>query len=318
MKLFWRGAAVVLLVLVATGAGFYVHPLWVNDQLIRFNLWRNHAQSKYVEAGSYRLHYYELLPADGSVGTPLVLVHGLGARAEDWEPLMVGLAGKGFHVYAPDLLGCGRSPRPDVSYSIPLEEEIVVAFMRAAHLARADVGGWSMGGWVAMKLTLDHPELVDRLVVFDSAGVYFTVDEAADVFTPTDVAGVRRLLAVLSPRPIAMPDFVARDLVQRIGAGAWVIHRSLGEMMSGKDLLDFKLHGIQRPTLVVWGSHDDLIPLEAGDRIHGGIPGSSMVVVEGCGHLAPAECWRPVLESTVDFLRAEPVVRGGRRLVAGQ
>src|SRR5258708_3237484 len=128
MKLFWRGAVVVLLVLVATGAGFYVHPLWVNDQLIRFSLWRNHAQSKYVEAGSYRLHYYELLPADGSVGTPLVLVHGLGAGAEDWEPLGVGLAGKGCQVYAPDLGGCGR------------------------------VGGGGRGEWWGMKWTLANRE----------------------------------------------------------------------------------------------------------------------------------------------------------------
>jgi pimeloyl-ACP methyl ester carboxylesterase len=318
MKLFWRGAVVVLLMLVAAGLIFYIHPLWVNDQLVRFALWRNHAQSRYVEAGGYRLHYYEVLPADGSAGTPLVLVHGLGARAEDWGPLMLGLAARGFHVYAPDLLGFGRSPRPVVSYSISLEEETVVGFMRAVQLARADVGGWSRGGWVAMKLTLDHPELVDRLVVYDSAGVYFSSADAAEVFTPADVAGVHRLLTVLSPRPIAMPDFVARDLVRRIGGVSWIIHRSLAEMMGGRDLLDFKLQGIRRPTLVVWGGHDDLIPVEVGDRIHAGIPGSSMVEVEGCGHLAPAECWWPVLESTVEFLQAEPVIQGGKRVVAGE
>jgi pimeloyl-ACP methyl ester carboxylesterase len=231
---------------------------------------------------------------------------------------MTGLAAKGFHVYAPDLLGYGRSPQPDVSYSITLEEQTVVAFMQAVHLTRADVGGWSMGGWVAMKMALDHPELVDRLVLYDSAGVYFSSAEVADVFTPTDVAGVRRLLTVLSPKPITMPDFVARDVVRKNSEMAWVIHRSLGEMMGGRDLLDFRLYKIQRPTLVVWGGKDDLIPLEAGDRIHAGIAESSMVIVEGCGHLAPAECWQPVLQSTVEFLRAEPVMQGGRKTVAGE
>ena len=90
-----------------------------------------------------------------------------------------GLAAQGFHVYVPDLLGYGRSPKPDVDYSISLEEKTVVEFMQAVHVPRADVGGWSMGGWIAMKLALDHPEMVDRLVVYDSAGVYFPATLAA-------------------------------------------------------------------------------------------------------------------------------------------
>jgi pimeloyl-ACP methyl ester carboxylesterase len=315
MKWFLRAVAVVVLLLVLGGLVFYLHPLWVSDQVIRLSLWRNHAQSKYIEAGGYRVHYYEVLPQDGSAGTPLLLIHGLGARGEDWGPLMTGLAAKGFHVYAPDLLGYGRSPRPDVGYSISLEEAAVVAFMQAVHLSRADVGGWSMGGWVAMKLTLDHPELVNRLIVYDSAGVYFNSVETAEVFTPSDVAGVHKLMALLSPTPRVLPEFVAQDAVRKLQGNAWVIKRSVAAMLGGRDLLDFRLQGISRPTLVVWGGHDDLIPVEAGERIHKGISGSSMVVVEGCGHLAPAECWKPVLESTVGFLRAEPAMQGGASVV---
>jgi pimeloyl-ACP methyl ester carboxylesterase len=316
MKWFLRSVAVVLLLVIVAGLVVYLQPLWVSDQQIRFTLWRNHAQSKYVEAGGYRLHYYEVLPQDGSAGTPLLMIHGLGARSEDWGVLMTQLAAKGFHVYAPDLLGYGRSPKPDVSYSISLEEATVVSFMQVMHLTRPDVAGWSMGGWVAMKLTLDHPELVDRLVVYDSAGVYFNSAETADIFTPSDVAGVRRLMAVLSPKPLPLPDFIARDVARKLQQNAWIIRRNVGSMMAGHDLLDFKLQGISRPTLVVWGSRDELIPVEAGDRIHAGIAGSSMVVVEGCGHLAPAQCWRPVLASTVEFLRSEPVIRGGKKTVA--
>ncbi len=65
-------------------------------------------------------------------------------------------------------------------------------FMQAVGLTRADVGGWSMGGWIAMKLALDHPELVDRLVVYDSAGIYFPATFGADLFVPADAAGVKR------------------------------------------------------------------------------------------------------------------------------
>ena len=131
------------------------------------------------------------LPDGG--GTPLVLVHGLGARGEDWAAMIPALAAQGFHVYVPDLLGYGRSPKPDVDYSISLEEQTVAQFMQAMHVARADVGGWSMGGWIAMKLALDHPEMVDRLVIYDSAGTYFPATWEPDLFTPTMLAGVSEI-----------------------------------------------------------------------------------------------------------------------------
>ena len=237
-----------------------------------------------------------------------MLIHGLGARGEDWAALMPGLAAAGFHVYAPDLLGYGRSPRPDISYSIAKEEALSSHSCSAVHLTRADVGGWSMGGWIALKLTLDHPEMVDRLVVYDSAGVYFPAEDVADVFTPTDAAGVRRLMTSALAAAGEYAGLRGPGCLAQGARNSWVIHRSMAQMMTGRDLLDFRLHRIQRPTLVVWGSRDDLIPLAAGERMHELIPGSTLDVVEGCGHLAPSECWRPVLKSTVEFLE------GGNRL----
>jgi pimeloyl-ACP methyl ester carboxylesterase len=317
MKRFLLVTAVVLLVVLAGGVIFVRYPLWVNDQVIRYGLWRSHVKSEYLEAGGHRLHYFEASPPDGSAGTPLLLVHGLGASGQEWAAMMPGLAAKGFHVYAPDLPGYGRSSRPDVDYSISFEEQTTVDFMRSVHLTRADIGGWSMGGWISMKLALDHPELVDRLVVYDSAGVYFPASEDVDIFTPTDVAGVHRLLTMLSPRTLTMPDFVAKAVVRRNQEIAWVIHRNMVAMMSGQDLLDFRLHKIRRPTLVMWGSRDDLIPLAVGERIHDTIPGSSLAVVEGCGHLMPAECPKPAIEATVEFLRSEPVMRDAKLILNG-
>ncbi len=309
---------VVLLVIVLTAAGllFYYNPLWVADQLTRFHLWREGVQSKYVEAGGYRMHYFEALPAQGTAGTPLLLVHGLGARGEDWAAMIPALAARGFHVYVPDLLGYGRSPRPDVSYSIAMQETVVVQFMQAVHLARADVGGWSMGGWVSMKLALDHPELVDRLVVYDSAGIYFPATFGPELFVPSDAAGVRRLMTILSPHPREVPAFVTKAVLRKFAQNGWVISRSMTAMTSGRDLLDFRLYNIQQPTLIVWGAQDDLIPLSSGKKMHELIPRSVLNVVEGCGHLAPLECSQPVVEGTVDFLRAEPPMQGGERVFA--
>jgi pimeloyl-ACP methyl ester carboxylesterase len=302
-----------LLVVVAAGLIFYRYPLWVADQQIRFHLWREGVKSEYVEAGGYRLHYFEASPGNGGGGTALVLVHGLGARGEDWAAMIPALAAQGFHVYVPDLLGYGRSPKPDVDYSISLEEQTVVQFMRAMHVPRADVGGWSMGGWIAMKLTLDHPEMVDRLVIYDSAGVYFPATWDAELFTPADVVGVKKLIAMLTPKPGPLPGFAAEAALRKLEKNAWVIRRSMTAMTSGRDLLDFRLYQITQPMLIVWGAQDDLIPLSAGEAIHKRVPQSVLNIVEGCGHLAPAECPRPVIEGTVEFLKAEPPMRGGEK-----
>jgi pimeloyl-ACP methyl ester carboxylesterase len=183
--------------------------------------------------------------------------------------------------------------------------------MQAVHLPRADVGGWSMGGWVSMKLALDHPEMVDRLMIYDSAGIYFPATFGPELFTPKDVAGVRKLMAILTPKPIHMPEFAAKAALRKLQRNAWVIRRSMTAMTNGYDLLDFRLQNIQQPMLIVWGAQDELIPLSVGETIHRDVPHSVLDVVEGCGHLAPAECAKPVLEGTLDFLRAQPPMQGG-------
>jgi pimeloyl-ACP methyl ester carboxylesterase len=306
----------MVLVVFALGAGlvFYFNPLWVADQQTRIKLWREGVKSEYVDAGGYRLHYFE---AGRSDGTPLLLVHGLGARGEDWREMIPAMAARGFHIYAPDLPGYGRSSKPaDANYSIAMEEAAVVSFMQAVHLPRADVGGWSMGGWVSMKLALDRPEMVDRLVVYDSAGIYFPASFGPELFVPGDAPGVTRLVKILSPRPGPMPDFVMRAVIRKIAQNGWVVQRSMTAMTNGRDLLDFRLHDIRQPTLVVWGAEDELIPLEVGKKIHEGIPNSSLKVVGGCGHLAPLECSEPVAEATEKFLRAPLSVQAGESLQA--
>ncbi|MDE3104540.1 MAG: alpha/beta fold hydrolase [Acidobacteriota bacterium] len=315
MKVVLRTFWVLLVLCVAAGITFYTNPLWVNDELLRLKLWRAGVNGHSIQVDGYRLHYLEAAPADGSAGVPLLLLHGLGSRGEDWARLIPLLAAQGFHVYAPDLLGYGRSQKPDVDYSIALEEKTVVAFMDAVHLSHADVGGWSMGGWVAMKLAAEHPERVDRLVLYDSAGVYFAgAEDVAELFVPHNLAGLSRLMAMLSPRPAKLPVFAQRAALRRIQGNSWVVLRAVASMQAAGDLMEFRLSEIHQPTLMVWGGADALIPLSAGEKMHAGIPGSVLDVVQGCGHLAPAECTAPVLQATLGFLKAEPPPRGGETL----
>ncbi len=163
-----------------------------------------------------------------------------------------------------------------------------------------------MGGWVVAKLTVDHPELVDRLVLYDSAGIYFPATFDASLFSPSDKAGLEHLTHMLEPDPPKLPDFAVRAAIRKLQRNAWVIQRSVSAMTSGRDLLDFRLAHISRPTLIVWGDKDILIPVSVAESMHQLIPRSSLVFVQGCGHLAPAQCSAPVIATTVKFLDSEP------------
>jgi len=320
-RLLRRVFLLLFLFALAGVAVCYWQPLWVADQLIRLNLRSAGVESKYVDVDGYKIHYFEArapssLQVQGG-GTPLVLVHGLGARGEDWAGMIPSLAAQGFHVYAPDLLGYGRSPKPDIDYSIGIQERTVANFIKAVNLEKTDLGGWSMGGWIALKLTVDHPELVNRLVVYDAAGVYFPPTFDPALFAPKNKEQYSQLFAMLTPRPPSLPAFIIDAAIRRLQKSAWVIQRTVRSMQLGHDLLDFSLGQISRPTLIVWGGEDKLIPPSVGETMHRLIAGSSMLTIAGCGHLAPSECAKPVLQGTISFLKSDPAVTPGETTVSG-
>ena len=319
------GTVLLLFALVAGGT-FYWNPLWVNDRQIHYRLWRAGVRSEYVNVQGNRIHTFEAGPPDGTPGKPLLLLHGLGSRGEDWAPLIPGLAAAGFHVYAPDLLGYGRSDKPNLICSIQVEEEVVLHFIQATGMARADgagnsttidLAGWSMGGWIAAKLALDDPAAIDRLVLYDSAGITIQPNFPRDAFVPTDAAGLSRLMALLMPHPPRLPGFVVRASLRRLKSNSRIVQQSMDSMLSGQDLLDARIGSIAQPTLIVWGAEDRLIPISVGEAMHREIPNSVFEGVAGCGHLAPNQCPKPVLEGTIQFLKAQPPMQGGEQMLAG-
>ena len=235
-----------------------------------------------------------------------MLVHGLGAMAESWAEVMTALMRHGYRVYAIDLPGFGRSDRPDVDYSIAFQAEILKQFFDSQNLVRADLGGWSMGGWVALKFTLDHPEGVRRVFVVDSAGLRFQLPFDPALFHPATVDQAQQLLLLLTPQAARIPRFVARDLVRQMRPTRWVVERALNSMMAGSDLLDGKLSAIHAPVLIAWGKQDAMIPLMCGEEMHRQMPQSQLAIFDGCGHMMPTECCGRLVLETLHFLEADP------------
>jgi len=218
-KLVWSTVIVVGLIL-AVFIGFWARPLSYFNALTYVQLRLAGAHSRSVTVARHRLHYYEMGRTDGP---PVVLVHGLGGRCEDWRNLAPYLVRAGFRVYMPDLPGFGRSERPaDFSYSIPDQATTVVGFMDAMGLQRVDLGGWSMGGWIVQKIAADHPDRVARLMLFDSAGIHEVPAWDTRLFTPASEVELDQLDALLMPHPPQVPGFIMADSMRGLSIALWI------------------------------------------------------------------------------------------------
>jgi pimeloyl-ACP methyl ester carboxylesterase len=294
----WTLVSLLALALLA-GVGFYFRPVSYLNAWTYLQEDLSGIESRSVQVAGHRVHYLAEGPANGPV---VVLVHGLGGSAEHWRNLAPYLAQSGFRVYIPDLLGYGRSEQPaDFSYSVRDEAAVVVGFMDALGLKQVEVGGWSMGGWIAVLVAAEHPERVSRLTLFDSAGldVQPTFDTA--LFTPSTVDQLNQLEALLSPHPQPIPAFIAHDILRNFRRDGWIVQHALATMLTGQDAVDKVLPQFKMPVLLVWGSLDQITPPSDGEMMHRLIPQSQLDVFPGCGHMAPLECSAAVGPKVVAF-----------------
>ena len=305
-----RTAVAVVLVAMAIdivmSAVFYRHPVWTINQAMDVRLRLAGFHSEYVRVGSYRVHYFV-----GGKGKPLVLIHGLGARSEDWMPEMPAYAKNGFRVYAIDLLGCGRTDRPDIAYTIGQQADLIYGFLGAMKVDKADVIGWSMGGWVALEFALQHPQRVDRLVAMDSAGLKFKTDLSPEILEPNNISQLKRLETILLSHTYYIPGFVQRDLLRTMERNRPVVQRTLQSLLREDGDFAGRLGQLQMPVLLVWGVDDDLMPPSVGLQMHGAIPQSVLELYSGCGHMGPATCADRMVPRVIDFLRSQPPMAGG-------
>jgi len=291
----------LLLLLVSAGLLFWARPISVFRVFNAAQMYFIGARNHYTIVNQYRIHYYTLGPEDGR---PVVLVHGLGGRAEDWEKLAPYLRDSGHRIYLLDLPGFGQSDKPtDFSYSVTDQARVVVGFLDTLGLKSVDLGGWSMGGWIVQLVAAKNPEHVSSLMLFDSAGLYVKPEWDTRLFTPISPAEVEKLDKLLMPQPPSLPDFVSRDILRVSREHSWVMHRSLDTMLQGRETTDLLLPQLKMRVLIVWGELDQITPLSEGQKMHNLIPQSQMDVVRGCGHLAPNECAKVIGPEVVRFLR---------------
>jgi pimeloyl-ACP methyl ester carboxylesterase len=274
---------------------------------------RAHAQGKVISLDGHQTHYLER-----GEGEPLILLHGFFYDSFMWASNIEALA-KRHHVYALDLWGFGYSTREPMDYGYPLYVRQAVAFMDAMGISKASLMGQSMGGGVAIKLAVDHPDRVNKLVLVDAAGMPNTLPLSGKMVKA--FPAFARFMYGLNTdviRKQGLADFFILEramLTQAYFDNVTRFHKIKGTVNVFAEIMqrDFfytlrdeieRLGRMNKPTLIVWGKEDRGNPLELGRQMHALLPGSKMAVMENTRHVPNSERPEEFNRLAMDFLDA--------------
>ncbi|WP_406096051.1 alpha/beta fold hydrolase [Streptomyces sp. NBC_01013] len=241
---------------------------------------------------------------------PVVLVHGHPFNRTMWRPQTAALVTAGYRVIVPDLRGYGDSDVVPGHTPFARFADDIAALLDRLGVARAVVGGVSMGGQIAMEFHRLHPGRVAALVLADTSPVAETEDgkafrnRLADRLLAEGMDGyasevIDRMMAPYNVT--ALPEAAAQvDEMMRTTApeGAAAALRGRAERPDYRD----SLAGAGVPVLVLVGADDVYTPVAEARALHGLIREAELVVIEGAGHLPGLERPEPFNEAVVHFL----------------
>lgn len=231
-------------------------------------------------------------------GRPLLLLNGVGAPLELWDPLVERLSG--VQTIAFDTPGSGRSPAPDWGLSIRGHAQLALDLLDKLGFGEVGVLGMSFGGMVAQELAYLAGSRVRRLVLASTScgwGGLPGSPEALMALTTPDVYYARRLLGAHGRRPVDGEDRAIRARRRRSARPTSNSHGHLYQFWAAATWSSLPwLWQLPQPTLVLTGDRDTLVPpvnsqilatLLPAARLHLVPEGGHLCLFERAGEIAP-------------------------------
>ena len=262
--------------------------------------WREHQRWLTVEGRQINL-------VEIGEGPPLLFVHGLGGAWQNWLEQLPAFAQR-HRCIALDLPGFGHSQMPAKKISISGYGRTLDAVCDELNIEAACFVGNSMGGFVSAELAIAFPQRVERLVLVSAAGL--SIEHQRNEPALAVMRRMENVLTFYTGWLASRSDAVTRRARLRKATLGLVarhpdrLHPALAAEQlrgSGKpgfiDALDAltdypirdRLPSIGCPTLIVWGTHDRLVPLADASEFERLIPGSRKVIFEDTGHVPMLE-----------------------------
>jgi pimeloyl-ACP methyl ester carboxylesterase len=222
-------------------------------------------------------------------GEAVLLLHGLMGSTEHWAACLDALS---------------RAYRP-IALTLPIFDPFlpevspvelcgwVRAFLDARGIARAVVGGNSLGGHVALELALAHPDRVSGLILAGSSGLFERSYTRGVPHRPTPTWVREKMEEVFFDPAMVTPEWV--DAVQRaVNTRSCALRLLQAARAAKRRNMETRLSSVKAPTCIVWGMDDRITPVEVAGRFHALIPRSDLFLLPRCGHA-------PMLEQPDEF-----------------
>ena len=238
------------------------------------------------------LSYFE-----GGKGKTVVLLHGSGSQAGDWNAIVPALARRS-HLLVLDLPGHGESGPAEGPLPVGDLADSLGALLDARSPSRpAILIGNSLGGWVSLLYASRYPERVERVIGISSSGIFAVLQVPV---APKDREQARRLVAAIRGPHLPPPSDEELDaLLQRIATGP---APRLVAGLKKEDFLETQAAGIRLPVDLVWGEKDGVLPLAYGQRLASLLPNARFHPLPRCGHMPQVHCPRELSRLLLDLL----------------
>lgn len=206
-------------------------------------------------------------------GLPLVLLHGYGVSGYLWQRALPYLTQRR-QVFVVDLPGHGHSKLTS-PWQLREVAPLLTTWLRQANFPPIALVGHSMGGAIAIHLTAHAPELVERLVLVDAAGL--------PLQATFPVLAARSVRSMFQPGNGGYPWPLVRDILRQ--PRLRLLWQAAQQMMSS----DFRIElaTITIPTLILWGEQDLLLPPALGQALSMALPHATFLTLPNCGHRPP-------------------------------
>jgi pimeloyl-ACP methyl ester carboxylesterase len=234
----------------------------------------------------------------GNGGIPILLLHGFDSSLFEFRRLIPLLATQQ-ETWAVDLLGFGFSDRiSKISYDAEVIKTHLYYFWKSQIQQPVIVVGASMGGAAAIDFTLAYPEVVDKLVLLDSAGLAKQPLIGKFMFSPLDYWATEFLRNPQVRQNISKAAYYDKSLASLDAQLCAALHLKCANWnqaliaftkSGGYGSFANKVKNITQPTLIIWGRQDKILGTKDAGRFAKLMPNNKLVWIQNCGHVPHLE-----------------------------
>lgn len=225
-------------------------------------------------------------------GPPLLLIHGLAGSWNWWQRNVPALA-QSHSVYLIDLPGFGCMRAHSQGFALDAAPSWIRAFLHTLDIRRPSIVGHSMGGTIALSFAAQWPDEVDRLAL------------AAPALGLPRKTVVGNVLPLVAACRYADPRFYPTLLRDALRTGITTLYRAANMLVTAKE--PTALTQVTTPTLLLWGEHDPLVPLDIGRGLRKSLPASRLHIIPGAGHVGMFDRPNEFNDLVLRFLSGEAV-----------